>query len=250
MVLPGRLRSTTLGDLLGTLYRARASGSLELIEDRGRIHRVHVVLGRVSAVELDGAGGALAEMLRKEGAIDDDLLRRSLLRAMASRRLLGDVLVRDFHLAPDVVDRALRRQLTTRLNTLEKLPDARVCFRVAVRAPRGGLADAPLEPREFLSGRRRARDLGREHRDHTAHSPYSHSRRAEHAAAAAAGVASSAWRVLGLAPGAAEDEIKRAFRRLAKSYHPDLHPGASDAERRELEQRFAEVTAAYRALVA
>ena len=33
------------------------------------------------------------------------------------------------------------------------------------------------------------------------------------------------YEVLGLQKGASEDEIKKAFRRSAKKYHPDLHPG-------------------------
>ena len=51
-------------------------------------------------------------------------------------------------------------------------------------------------------------------------------------------------------PGARVEEIKRAYRRLARSVHPDLHPGASDEERRALQARFVELTDAYRALVA
>ena len=56
--------------------------------------------------------------------------------------------------------------------------------------------------------------------------------------------------MLGVAPGTPEVEIKRAYRRLARELHPDLHPHATDDERRSLEARFAEVTAAYRTLVA
>ena len=59
-----------------------------------------------------------------------------------------------------------------------------------------------------------------------------------------------AYRTLGLSSGASSDEIKRAYRRLVREYHPDLHPEASHEERRSLSLRFAEVTAAYRALVA
>jgi curved DNA-binding protein CbpA len=44
--------------------------------------------------------------------------------------------------------------------------------------------------------------------------------------------------------------VKQAYRRLVREYHPDLHPAASYEERRALSARFAEVTAAYRALVA
>jgi hypothetical protein len=240
MHLPGRLRTTTLGDMLGTLHRERASGTLELVEDRGRTHRVHLRAGRVLAVELDGAGASLAEVLRKEELLDDDTLRRSLLRAMASRRLHGEVLIHDFRISPDVVGRALRRQLVTRLATLERVADARVHFCVAVRSPRGALADAPLEAHEFLAGRRRARDA------HASRSPPPRPPRIPFPPSPTV----LAARVLGVDPGAELADIKRAFRKLAKDYHPDLHPEASEDERRTLEARFAEVTAAYRALVA
>jgi DnaJ-class molecular chaperone len=38
--------------------------------------------------------------------------------------------------------------------------------------------------------------------------------------------------VLGLTPKASEDEIRKTFRRLAKTCHPDLHPGDTKAEER------------------
>jgi curved DNA-binding protein CbpA len=40
------------------------------------------------------------------------------------------------------------------------------------------------------------------------------------------------YQVLGVRSGAADEEIKAAFRRLAKQLHPDLHPGDADAGRR------------------
>jgi DnaJ domain len=40
------------------------------------------------------------------------------------------------------------------------------------------------------------------------------------------------YQVLGVRSGAADEEIKVAFRRLAKQLHPDLHPGDADTERR------------------
>jgi hypothetical protein len=241
MDLPGRLRSTSLGDLLGALHRARVSGTLELAEDRGRLHRVHLAQGLVTAVELDAASPSLAEILRNDRAADEDVLRRSLLRAMASQRLHGQVLVDDFRLSPDVVGNALRRQLLARLAVLDKLADARVSFRVAVRMPRGALTgrastsqapwDPPLAPHEFLHGRRRCREREGQTQPASAKDPTS-------------------WRILGLPPGAEVDEIKRAYRRLARTVHPDLHPGASDEERRALQARFVEITDAYRSLVA
>ena len=32
------------------------------------------------------------------------------------------------------------------------------------------------------------------------------------------------YEVLGLQKGASEDEIKKAFKTMARKYHPDLHP--------------------------
>lgn len=51
------------------------------------------------------------------------------------------------------------------------------------------------------------------------------------------------YSVLGLVPGASPDDIKVAFRRLAKQYHPDLNPNNPEAE-----AKFKELTAAYEAL--
>ena len=59
---------------------------------------------------------------------------------------------------------------------------------------------------------------------------------------------SAALRLLGVDDGADLDAVKRAYRRLARSLHPDLQPEADGARRRVLERRFAEVTAAYEAL--
>ena len=40
------------------------------------------------------------------------------------------------------------------------------------------------------------------------------------------------YEVLGLRKGASEDEIKKAYRQMAKKYHPDLNPGDKEAEAR------------------
>ena len=37
------------------------------------------------------------------------------------------------------------------------------------------------------------------------------------------------YEVLGISPGAAKEEIKKAYRKKAKQYHPDLHPGDEQA---------------------
>ena len=48
------------------------------------------------------------------------------------------------------------------------------------------------------------------------------------------------YKVLGVSPDASDDEIKRAYRRLAKKYHPDLNPGDQEAAR-----KMQEVNTAY-----
>ena len=48
------------------------------------------------------------------------------------------------------------------------------------------------------------------------------------------------YEVLGLSKGASEEEIKKAYRKLAKQYHPDLNPGDKEAE-----AKFKEVNEAY-----
>jgi hypothetical protein len=60
---------------------------------------------------------------------------------------------------------------------------------------------------------------------------------------------SGALRLLGLDADAGRDDVKRAYRRMARALHPDLQPGVDGARRRELESRLAEVTAAYQQLV-
>ncbi len=51
------------------------------------------------------------------------------------------------------------------------------------------------------------------------------------------------YEVLGLQKGASEEEIKKAYRQMAKKYHPDLNPGDKAAE-----EKFKEVGEAYEVL--
>lgn len=181
MNLPGELRLTTLGDVLGAVYREGATGVVELVEggaNAGRLHRIFIVAGLVGDVESPYAG---------------------------------------------------RRH--ERLERLFALRDARIAFRVRARP---STLPPPLEPHEFLLGRRRARDgeAGR----------YGKTRRDP--------VRTRALATLGLTDTADRASVRNAFRELARRMHPDRFPTASATERAELIRRFAEVTAAYHALVA
>ena len=51
------------------------------------------------------------------------------------------------------------------------------------------------------------------------------------------------YRTIGVQPDASQNDLKKAYRNLAKKYHPDLHPGDQEAE-----VRFKEINEAYEIL--
>ena len=51
------------------------------------------------------------------------------------------------------------------------------------------------------------------------------------------------YEVLGVDKNASEAEIKRAYRKVAKKYHPDMNPGDKEAE-----EKFKEAAEAYEVL--
>ena len=53
------------------------------------------------------------------------------------------------------------------------------------------------------------------------------------------------YEVLGVTKGVSEADLKKAYRKVAKKYHPDTNPGDKEAE-----EKFKQLTIAYQALSA
>jgi len=238
MQLPGNLRSTTLGDLLGALHRSGCSGTLELVEDQGaaagRQHRVHLAQGLVERVETELPVARLGEILLHEGFVTRALLERIAIETRRTPSQLGQLLVRECAITRDVLSAALRYQLRRRLDTLFGLKSACVRFRVPRPHP-NGKGEIPLSPREFLHGR--PRHQGRLPKSPPVSAPCVDRERQK------------ALETLGVGATATLQVIRQAFRTQALRVHPDRHPSASPPERQRLLKRFAELSAAYHLLV-
>jgi hypothetical protein len=259
MQLPGRLASTTLGDVLGQIYRSGATGALELsmLGAAPRRHRVHVQRGLVVGIELGVATPAdrLGEVLvREKLAAEEDvahaLFRQELLGSAAPRH--GDLLVRLGVISPEVRDAALRKQVRARLDALFALVDGRdgalrFCVGPAA-APKVPKMDAPLLPRDFLHGRRRARVTKQAARASTRATGAEPPR--ARTTTSASPEQQRARRLLGVDEQADGATIRRAFRVAAARVHPDRHPSATSLERARLQRELAELSAAYHLLCA
>lgn len=57
------------------------------------------------------------------------------------------------------------------------------------------------------------------------------------------------YEVLGVSRDASMDEIKKAYRKLSRKYHPDANVGKSPAEQAHAEERFKQVQEAYKQIV-
>jgi DnaJ-domain-containing protein 1 len=219
MLLPGQLKDTTLGDLLGALFREKADGALELLEPLGRRHRIELRNGRVEKVETEVNGPLLGEILR----LSD--------RAPApGHQRLGESLLARGLVSPEQLATALYQQNLARLERLFAIQDASIRFRAPRPAHEDPTAAAALDPSEVLGNRARYQS-----RESTARHPPLYRR-------------DGALQVLGLDASSSEADIRQAFRRLAREHHPDRHPGATAQEQALLKARFAQISRAFHVL--
>ena len=58
-------------------------------------------------------------------------------------------------------------------------------------------------------------------------------------------MAKNYYEILGVEKSASPEELKAAYRKLAKKYHPDLFTTASDEEKKKAEEQFKEINHAY-----
>ena len=56
------------------------------------------------------------------------------------------------------------------------------------------------------------------------------------------------YEVLGVSKNATDEELKKAYRKVAMKYHPDRQTGKSDAEKKDAEEKFKEAAEAYSVL--
>lgn len=287
MQLPGRLASTTLGDLLGTLYRGNATGVLELSEMASPgggarppgVHRIHLLSGLVASVETALDITPIGEVLARSGRLDRRAIDVMLYRmALGDPRPAGAILVAMGAVSEDALVQALRAQIRTKLDAIYRgLSDARITFRTSRPLPKDTLRVGTLMPRDFLHGRPRKRDLATSPRAGSAPAgragsrtpwwatyewgmpdsvhdtpPPPSGRRAREATPAPppSGPRAQALRTLGLPSDADEGTIRRAFRRLAVELHPDRHTTSPEDVRARSAARFAEASAAFHLLVA
>src|SRR5258705_4874940 len=131
MRLPGRLRLTTLGDVLGALHRSGASGVLELGEDRGVTHRVYWTEGMITQVDTDLFRQRLGDLLADQGFLGARALARLARRLLeAPSRRAGEILIEEGFVSTDLVSAGLRRQLREKLEALIQIKDAQLTFRI------------------------------------------------------------------------------------------------------------------------
>ena len=58
----------------------------------------------------------------------------------------------------------------------------------------------------------------------------------------------SLYDILGVSKNASQDEIKKAYRKLAKQWHPDKFTKENESKRKEAEEKFKKISEAYETL--
>ena len=53
------------------------------------------------------------------------------------------------------------------------------------------------------------------------------------------------YKILGVSKDASADEIQKAYRKLARKFHPDLHADKEEKDREKAKQQFQKVQQAY-----
>ena len=56
------------------------------------------------------------------------------------------------------------------------------------------------------------------------------------------------YETLGVDKSATKDQLKTAYRNLAKKYHPDMYSTASEEEKKKAEEKFKDINHAYEVL--
>ncbi len=229
MLLPTRLRETTLGDLLAALHRAYASGVLELVVP-GRHHAIHLRRGLVQAVECSERSHRFGDLATDTGLCPRDAVEHASREAFARNTRIGQHLVARGVLSPATRDRVLQAQRARRLDALYGLADADLRFHAARPLPPGSAEQSPMSAGEAFHGRARRRDRVR-------------------APTHPGGDRRRALRVLGLDEATTPTQLRARYRERVTALHPDH---AVNLDERERERRVAELRAvidAYRSLL-
>lgn len=247
MILPGRLSTTTLGDLFGMLHRAELSGTLELTEDSGpvagRVHRLEFARGLIRGIESSLGAPPLGELLVNDGLLSRAQHLELLARLNETSNKTTGQWLYEFHwLATEAVGRAVHEQLNMRMVALFSLREARVTYRIS-RAARSPFAHTALTPEEFLHGKPRYRERS-EQRDPQQQRSVPH-----YDLLGRDTTRTHALLLLGLTPQSTPGDIKKAFHRMAARLHPDRHQLELPHQQEAARMRFIQVVNAYNTLM-
>jgi hypothetical protein len=219
ITLPSRLRETTLGDLLAGLQRARATGTLELVE-AAAVHHVHLRGGAVQAVESSADARRFGDLAVAAGLATRGIVESAWGVGRARGFRIGQALVWRRVVTPSARDRVLDAQRLARLDSLYGVGDAALRFRSARALPEGAAEQSPLGARDAFHGRPRRRD---------------------HARCTGDPARAEALAALGFDHDPGTALLRRRFRELVLALHPDRNPG-------DRGERLRAVIAAYRLL--